>query len=149
MSIRMYANVYYSYSTFQFRNDQTQIVKNLGYSFRLNLWSKLWKTLEIHASLNYKSPRKTLFSTTLPTYSFDFGLNADFFKRKLSVYVNVNDLFNWNARRSEENNPYYIATSTTKYVSRSISLGITLRFGKMELESKASQGGVESSSQPE
>lgn len=149
MNIRMYANVYYSYSTFLFRDNETKTVKNLGYSLRLNLWSKLWKTLEVHASLSYRSPRKTLFSVTLPTYSFDFGLNADFFKRKLSVYVNVNDLFNWNARRSEENNPYYISTSNTKYVSRSISVGITLRFGKMELESKASQGNNDNASQPE
>ena len=149
MNVRMYANVYYSYSTFLFRDNETKVVKNLGYSLRLNLWSKLWKTLEVHASLSYRSPRKTLFSVTLPTYSFDFGLSADFFKRKLSVYVNVNDLFNWNARRSEENNPYYIYTSTTKYVSRSISVGITLRFGKMELESKASQGNADPSSQPE
>jgi len=132
-----------------FRDNETKVVKNLGYSLRLNLWSKLWKMLEVHASLSYRSPRKTLFSVTLPTYSFDFGLNADFFKRKLSVYVNVNDLFNWNARRSEENNPYYISTSNTKYVSRSISVGITLRFGKMELESKASQGNADISSQPE
>lgn len=140
MNIRLYANVYYSYSQFKFREDQIQTVKNLGYSLRLNLWSKLWKMIEVHASLNYRSKNKTLFTTTRPTYSFDFGLNADFFKRKLSVYINVNDLFNWNANQSENNNPYYITTNSSKYVSRFISAGITLRFGKMELESKASQG---------
>ena len=141
MNVRLYANIYYSYSQFRFREEQQmQTVKNLGYSFRLNFWSKVWKMLEVHASLNYRSKSKTLFTTTRPTYSFDFGLRADFFKRKLSVHVNVHDLFNWNASRSESNNPYYITTSTSKYVSRSISAGITLRFGKMELESKASQG---------
>ena len=140
MNVRFYANIYYSYSQFKFRENQLQTVKNLGYSLRLNLWSKVWKMIEFHASLSYRSKSKTLFSTTRPTYSFDFGLNAEFFKRKLSVYVNVNDLFNWNASRSENNNPYYITTSNSKYVSRYISAGITLRFGKMELESKASQG---------
>ncbi len=140
MNVRLYANIYYSYSQFKFRENQIQTVKNLGYSLRLNLWSKVWKMIEVHASLSYRSKNKTLFTTTRPSYSFDFGLNADFFKRKLSVYINVNDLFNWNAHQSESNNPYYITTSTSKYVSRSISAGITLRFGKMELESKASQG---------
>ena len=141
LNVRLYANIYYSYSQFKFREEQQmQTVKNLGYSFRVNLWSKVWKMLEVHASLNYRSKSKTLFTTTRPTYSFDFGLRADFFKRKLSVHVNVHDLFNWNASRSESNNPYYITTNDSKYVSRSISAGITLRFGKMELESKASQG---------
>lgn len=140
MNIRMYANIYYSYSQFKFRDDQIKTVKNLGYSLRLNIWSKLWKMIDVHASLSYRSKSKTLFTTNRPTYSFDFGINADFFKRKLSVHINVNDLFNWNAQSSENNNPYYITTSTSKYVSRSISAGITLRFGKMELESKASQG---------
>lgn len=140
MSIRLYANIYYSYSQFKFRDEQIQTVKNLGYSLRVNLWSKLWKMLEVHASLSYRSKSKSLFTTTRPSYSFDFGLRADFFKRKLSVHVSVNDLFNWNAQRSDSNNPYYITTNTSKYVSRYISAGITLRFGKMELESKASQG---------
>lgn len=140
MNIRLYANIYYSYSQFKFRDEQIQTVKNLGYSLRVNLWSKLWKMLEVHASLSYRSKSKSLFTTTRPSYSFDFGLRADFFKRKLSVHVSVNDLFNWNAQRSDSNNPYYITTNTSKYVSRYISAGITLRFGKMELESKASQG---------
>ena len=140
MSIRLYANIYYSYSQFKFRDEQIQTVKNLGYSLRVNLWSKLWKMLEVHASLSYRSKSKSLFTTTRPSYSFDFGLRADFFKRKLSVHVSVNDLFNWNAQRSDSDNPYYITTNTSKYVSRYISAGITLRFGKMELESKASQG---------
>ena len=140
MNIRLYANIYYSYSQFKFRDEQIQTVKNLGYSLRVNLWSKLWKMLEVLASLSYRSKSKSLFTTTRPSYSFDFGLRADFFKRKLSVHVSVNDLFNWNAQRSDSNNPYYITTNTSKYVSRYISAGITLRFGKMELESKASQG---------
>ena len=140
VNVRLYANIYYNYSQFKFRAEQMETVKNLGYSLRLNVWSKLWKMLEVHASLSYRSKSKTLFTTTRPTYSFDFGLRADFFKRKLSVHINVNDLFNWNAQQTESNNPYYITTSNTKYVSRSISAGITLRFGKMELESKASQG---------
>ncbi len=149
MSIRLYANIYYSYSQFKFRDEQIQTVKNLGYSLRVNLWSKLWKMLEVHASLSYRSKSKSLFTTTRPSYSFDFGLRADFFKRKLSVHVSVNDLFNWNAQRSDSNNPYYITTNTSKYVSRYISAGITLRFGKMELESKASQGSQGGQGAPE
>lgn len=141
MSIRFYGNVYYNQYKFMYRDGYQRTVPNWNYSFRLNFWAKLWKVLEIFASANYSSPRMTLFTTTKAYYSIDCGLRADFFKRKLSVHIDVSDIFNWNKRSTESNSPYYTSTSTTKNVSRYISAGITLRFGKMELESKAQQDG--------
>lgn len=146
MNIRFYANVYYTQSKFMFRDGVQHVTPNWNYSFRLNFWAKLWKVLEVFASANYSSPRVTMFTTTKPRYSIDCGLRADFCKRMLSVHINVNDIFNWNKYATENNNPYYITSSTSKYVSRSISAGITFRFGKMELESKSQQGGGNMSS---
>jgi hypothetical protein len=65
----------------------------------------------------------------------------------LSVFVNIQDLFNWGARYgfgSENTNPYYLSSSTNKMLnSRYISAGITLRFGKLELERNAKEGSSE------
>ena len=146
MNIRFYANLYYTRSEFQFRNEaDPRITSNLGYSFRLRFWAKVWKKLEINVSANYRSKSVSLFTTTLPHYSINAGLRADFFDRKLSVHLNVNDIFNWNSRRTSNDNPYYVSTTTSKNVSRFITAGITLRFGKMELEKKATEdSGVES-----
>lgn len=146
MNIRFYANLYYTRSEFQFRNEtDPRITSNLGYSFRLRFWAKLWKKLEVNVSANYRSKNVSLFTTTLPHYSINAGLRADFFDRKLSVHLNVNDIFNWNRRRTTNENPYYVSTSTYKNVSRFITAGITFRFGKMELEKKATEdSGVES-----
>ena len=142
MNIRFYANLYYYHSEFLFRNsDEPQIAQKFNYSFRLNFWAKLWKVLEVNASANYRSPSVSLFTTSKPGYSIDCGLRADLCKRKISVHLNVNDIFNWNKSISTNNNPYYISTSTTKYNSRSINAGITFRFGKMELENQAKEGG--------
>ena len=142
MNIRFYGNVYYAKSEFNFRNGtEPTKVDNLGYSFRLNFWAKLWKVLEIHASAYYSSKSVSLFTVTKPRYGINCGLRADFLNRKISVHLNVNDIFNWNANKSANTNPYYQYISTSKSISRTISAGITFRFGKMELESKASQGG--------
>lgn len=142
MNIRFYGNVYYHKSEFNFRNGaEPTKVDNLGYSFRLNFWAKLWKVLEVHASAYYSSKSVSLFSVTKPRYGINCGLRADFLNRKISVHLNVNDIFNWNANKSESTNPYYQYISTSKSISRTISAGITFRFGKMELESKAGQGG--------
>jgi outer membrane receptor protein involved in Fe transport len=142
MNIRFYGNVYYAKSEFNFRNGtEPTKIDNLGYSFRLNFWAKLWKVLEVHASAYYSSKSVSLFSVTKPRYGINCGLRADFLNRKISVHLNVNDIFNWNANKNESTNPYYQYFSTSKSISRTISAGITFRFGKMELESKASHGG--------
>ena len=141
-NMRLYANVYDYYFETMFNNE---IVKSnsIVYSMRLNLWAKLWNKLEIHASGNYRSPQQSLFAEKLANYSINCGLRADFFDRKMSLHINVNDIFNWNQWDNNTTNPYYISYSSFKFNSRSISAGLVFRFGKMELERKAQVGGGE------
>lgn len=143
MSIRFYSNVYYKKQEFMFRDEEEmRQVDNVSYSFRLNFWAKLWKVLEVNLSGSYRSKSVDMFSITQPRYSIDCGLRAEFWKHHISVYVDVRDIFNWNKMSSASNNPYYTSTSVSSnsWSSRSISAGITFRFGKMELEGQARQG---------
>ncbi len=144
-NMRLYANVYDYYYETVFDKLSNEVIKDnsLVYSMRLNLWTKLWNKLEIHASGNYRSPQKSLFAERQANYSINCGLRADFFDRKMSVHINVNDIFNWNKWDNNTTNPYYISYSSFKYNSRSISAGLVFRFGKMELERKAQTGGGE------
>ena len=142
MNIRFYANINYMKSSFQFRDESNPYtVDNLGYSFRLNFWAKLWKVLEVNASANYSSKSVSMFTVTRPRYSINAGLRAEFWKRRISVYLDVNDIFNWNRRGTDINNPYYTSNSTTwsSWMGRSIRGGITFKFGKMELEGAQAQ----------
>ena len=137
----MVASIDYYYET-KF-NDQLIKDNSIVYSVRLNLWAKLWNKLEVHASGNYRSPQKSLFAERQANYSINCGLRADFFDRKMSVHINVNDIFNWNKWDNNITNPYYQSYSSFKFNSRSISAGLVFRFGKMELERKARVGGGE------
>ena len=141
-NMRLYANVYDYYFETKF-NDELVEDNSLVYSVRLNLWTKLWNKLEVHASGNYRSPQKSLFAERQANYSINCGLRADFFDRKMSVHINVNDIFNWNRWDNNTTNPYYVSYSSFKFNSRSISAGLVFRFGKMELERKAQVGGGE------
>ena len=67
----------------------------------------------------------------------------------MTVFVNANDIFNWNKWGSSNNSPYVISTSDTKFNSRSVSLGLQFRFGKMELEKNSRQGDDNSQGQPQ
>ena len=141
-NMRLYANVYDYYFETKF-NDELVEDNSLVYSVRLNLWTKLWNKLEVHASGNYRSPQKSLFAERQANYSINCGLRADFFDSKMSVHINVNDIFNWNKWDNNITNPYYQSYSSFKFNSRSISAGLVFRFGKMELERKAQVGGGE------
>ncbi|MDR2406637.1 MAG: outer membrane beta-barrel protein [Bacteroidales bacterium] len=140
MNIRLYANVYNSHTETAFRKDAKEVTNDFAYSLRLNFWAKLWKVLEVTLSGNYRSKTESLFRIEQPTYSINGGFRADFWKRKISVYLNVQDIFNWNRSKNNTTNPYYIAYSSTKYNSRYISVGITFRFGKIEMEQMAKTG---------
>ena len=158
LNIRLYANAYdYGYRMNYLRDGDIVPIKNhkFSYSFRINAWYKFLDNYQIHASANYNSPTIGLYSTRKARYNINLGLRADFLKRKMSVFINVNDIFNWGARYgsgSENSNPYYLSNSTTKNyyfgkptkpISTSVSAGITFRFGKMELERKAKEGSDE------
>ncbi|MBQ8959323.1 MAG: outer membrane beta-barrel protein [Bacteroidales bacterium] len=147
-NLRFYANLYDSYINTEY-NGKPYEFDTWSYSFRLNMWAKLWNKLEVTASGYYRSPTQSLFSKSHANYGINAGLRADFFNRKLSVYVNANDIFNWNSWGRTNDSPYVQSTSNYKYNSRSVSVGLTFRFGKMELEQRARQGEGESQSAPQ
>lgn len=117
----------------------------LSYSFRLNVWAKVWNRLELFANGSYSSPRLGLYSLTNANKRFDFGASSDFFDRQLSVYLNVSDIFGWSEWGENTTAPQYQTTGSNRFNSRFVSLGLTWRIGKMELESKARQGATDNS----
>ena len=146
-NVRLYANLYdYGYRMEYDRNGIHQIDERdkWSWSVRVNTWAKLFNQLQVTASANYNSPTIGLMSERKARYFLNMGLRSDFFNRRLSVFVNVQDIFNWGAKigsGSSNTNPYYLSDSTRKMLnSRYISAGFTLRFGKLELEQKAKEG---------
>ena len=149
-NVRLYANVYdYGYHMEYDRDEvhQTVDTSKVSWSVRVNAWAKLFNQYQVTLSANYNSPTISLMSERKARYSLNLGVRSDFFKRKLSVFVNIQDIFNWGGRfgsGSTVTNPYYLSDSTNKMTnSRYISAGITLRFGKMELEKEAKEGSSE------
>lgn len=111
-------------------------------NLRLNVWGKLWNVLQVFGNVNYTTRQIAFLSSYDPFFTTDLGVSADLLDRHLSLYLNVKDVFNTYSRSSANTNPYLSSNSTTRYSSRYISFGVTVRLGKMELESKA-RGRVE------
>ncbi|MCQ2303244.1 MAG: outer membrane beta-barrel protein [Bacteroidales bacterium] len=144
LNLRFYANVYNSTINTSYDDllhQHHEVHSSMwSYSFRLNFWTKLWNKLEVHASARYNSPTQGLYSMRKARYGIDCGLRADFFDKKMSVFVNAQDLLNSASWGQTNESPYIHSTSDSKFNMRSISVGVTFRFGKMELESAARQG---------
>ena len=147
-NLRFYANLYDSYIYTVYDGKPYEFDK-WSYSFRLNMWAKLWNKVEVTASGYYSSPTQYLFNEWHARYGINAGLKADFFDRKMSVFINANDIFNWNSWGESNYSPYVESTSNSKFNSRSVSVGLTFRFGKMELEQRARQGADDSQSAPQ
>lgn len=138
LNVRFNASVFnYGYNYEGFRDSK------VSWSARLNVWAKLWNKLEVFANARYSSPRIGLYSLTVANKSVDFGVSSDFFDRKMSVFLNVNDIFGMAQWGSNTTAPQYQTTGSQSFDSRFVSLGLTFRFGKMELESKARQGATD------
>ena len=147
-NLRFYANLYNSHIETIF-GGQEYTQDDWSYSFNMNLWAKLWNKLEVTASGYYSSPTQRLFSEWHSRYGINAGLKADFFDRKMSVFVNASDIFNWNSWGESNYSPYVVSESNSKFNSRSVSVGVTFRFGKMELEQMARQGADDSQGAPQ
>jgi outer membrane receptor protein involved in Fe transport len=147
-NLRFYANLYNNAIETAFEG-QNYSFNTWSYSLSMNMWAKLWNKIEVTSSARYSSPMQMLFSEWHARFSVNAGLKADFFDRKMSVFVNAYDIFNTNRWGESNFSPYVQSTSDGKYNSRSVSVGLTFRFGKMELEQRARQGGDDGGSAPQ
>lgn len=111
----------------------------LAFNLRGKMWTKLWKKVEIFVSGYYNTPAHGSSKLVInhERKGIDLGMSADLFDRKLSLYFNLRDIFDWDISGTTNINPYNSSTSTEKQKSRFLTFGATLRFGKMELEYKA------------
>ena len=147
-NVRLTCGVSDSWYRLQVRPGEWVEDEMASWSIRVRLWTKLWNKLEVFASGNYSSRGHSPWSLMEVNESrkgIDLGASADFWNRKLSLYLNISDIFNWNNWGSTSTNYYNSSTSVYKWNSRYITFGVTLRFGKMELESRAKTGATEDS----
>ena len=145
-----FLNVRLNASVFNYAYDYDGFSDNRwSWSARLNVWAKLWNKLEVFANAHYSSPRLGLYSLSVANKGVDLGCSADFLDRKLSVYFNVNDIFGMAEWGENTTAPQYQTTGSQQFDSRFVSLGLTWRIGKMELESKARQGASDTGNAPQ
>ena len=139
-NLRLSASAYNYHYRLQFRPGEWSEDAAWSGRLRLNAWAKLWDVLQVFGTVNYTTRQIAPMNIHKPEFRTDLGVSADLLDRKLSLYLNVKDVFGSVGEQWQTTNPYYQGGGRRNYSSQYVSLGITLRFGKMELESQARTG---------
>lgn len=108
--------------------------ENTSLRGNVRLWSRFSEQFQVFIGAHASTPTKSIFSKSEYYYNLDLGATANFFDKRLSLSLRVQDPFNWNKSENSNFAPYLHTYSTEKYDSRFISFSITLKFGKLELE---------------
>jgi hypothetical protein len=139
-NLRLSASAYNYHYRLQFRPGEWSEDAAWSGRVRLNAWTKLWDVLQLFGTVSYTTRQIAPMNIHEPTFRTDLGVSADLLDRRLSLYLNVKDVFGSVGEEWQTTNPYYQGGGRRTYGSQYISFGLTLRFGKMELESQARTG---------
>ncbi|MBR4177336.1 MAG: TonB-dependent receptor family protein, partial [Bacteroidales bacterium] len=140
MNIRLYVNGGEVWYRMQVRPGEWVEDEAWSYIVRLNMNAKLWGKVDVFVNSKFFGQQIEFLSRREPNFNIDIGLSTDLFDRRLSLYFNVNDIFQSSNTHIVSTNPYYAGDYSWSYNSRYVSLGLTWRIGKMDLESKGRQG---------
>ncbi|MEG2336495.1 MAG: TonB-dependent receptor [Bacteroidales bacterium] len=93
------------------------------------------KTFSLQLGFWGSFPSKSSFSVDKGQYSFDFGAKKSFFDKKLTISLNVNDIFNTFNYRSDNHYPDGSYEKGSYYwASRSVFLSVRYQFGNQNLQ---------------
>lgn len=139
-NLRLSASAYNYHYRLMFRQGEWAEDAAWAGNMRLNAWAKLWDVLQVFGTVSYTTRQIAPMNIHEPVFRTDLGVSADLLDRKLSLYLNVKDIFGSYGEEWLTTNPYLSGGGQRRYSSQYISFGVTLRFGKMELEQQARTG---------
>ena len=139
-TVKLTAVLYDNYYNIPFRPGTWTTNESLNYNIRLNAQCKLWKVVNLFANVMYTGKKHEVLSYTEPIFMMDAGLSANLLNERLSLYLDINDLFNSLVAKNVSTNVFLYNNNEARFDSRQITVGATWRFGKTELSKKAQQG---------
>lgn len=115
--------------------------KDISYNAENQTWLsnfrsviKFPKIISGDFSFRYRGRNQGVQTLTEPQYSANLGLSKDFLQEKMSVTVNVNNLFDSQIRKSQTKTASYDLESEFKSQGRYINLTVIYRFNRNKTE---------------
>ncbi len=141
-NIRLYANLNNNGYNINYKTG-TQSGNNTSLNLRISTTTKIAKRVNLDISGYYNSPQMMLFGEKQSSINLSLSISGTFLDDRLSAYLKITDPFNWNRSQNWTYAPLYQSYNSHHSDSRFITLGISWRFGKAELEWQAHKGASE------
>ncbi len=138
-NIRLYANLYNDGYSIDYPTG-TQSGNNTSLNLRISATTKIAKRVNLDISGYYNSPQMMLFGEKQSSINLSLSISGTFLDDRLSAYLKITDPFNWNRSQNWTYAPMYQSYNSHHNDNRYITLGISWRFGKAELEWQARKG---------
>ncbi len=139
MNILINANVY-NKDIYAEMESYTVSRNDFSFDAKLSFNTKIYKNFQFQLMGFYRSKAPTLAGSSDHLYFANASIRADFFQRKLSANITIQDFLNTQRNISFVNNPSIQSRSENWSNSRYLSFGITWRFGKIEMEKELKKG---------
>jgi hypothetical protein len=105
-----------------------------GFSWRANIRSsiKVGEFLNIELYYNYNGKRFNATGFNEPMQNLDIGINKEFFKKKLTIGLRAEDVFNTRKWGSENNGLGFRSVNSSTWDSRLLFINISYNFGNTD-----------------
>ncbi len=113
---------------------------DFSYDGKVILSGSFLKNYQFQMMGFYRSKAPTLMGSSSDLYIVNASFKADFFKRKLSLSLSAQDIFDTQKSTQYTETPTLVSTSKSWSNSRYYVVGLTFRIGKIELEKEQKQG---------
>lgn len=113
---------------------------DFSYDAKISFSSSFLKRYQAQLMGFYRSKTSTLQGHSNGMLFANASLRADFFDRKLSIHISVQDMFNTQKSKSETNTPSIYSVSESWSNSQYVLMGLTFRIGKIEMEKEQKRG---------
>lgn len=104
--------------------------KSISYTFDFKISVLIFKNYQLYASAHYLSPYSKLFYESKENYFLNCGASAELLKGRLSLFLDIYDLFNLSKHEFSNTNPYFITFNSNKYDTRFVKFGLIFRIKK-------------------
>lgn len=123
-----FANIYRYYYEIDYPNLGLYSNYSTSYSFNLKISRQFFKALNLYAIAQYSSPIVRLFYEQKENFNIDLGVKTELLDKKLSLFAQINDVFNLNKQGYEIINPYFNSYNLKEYKGIFIKFGVNYSF---------------------
>lgn len=140
-------NYYYNQKDIPDRDDYVRSSNDFSVRWR-NSFNISRSGTRIQFGMRYSAPRATLQGSSAASFTADAGASQDFLKKKLSLSIRVQDLFNTMASRNNTYGTDFVLFNTNTMTSRVVNFSLSYRFAEMKFKDKRLKGTQENSELP-